>query len=151
MAGLTHWVYLMVMSRGGVGPIQRPMEGVRVLEVAQLTFVPAASVVLGDPGVVVSKIEHAERGHAQRGLVRVLGCGAAGKGWSFFPIMEGRNRGKRSVGLGPGMTPRPGWRSDRRNLSIFTDYLPTSGVRIEIVDRVRMPDFSAYLRSKTPH
>ncbi|MFC4499421.1 MULTISPECIES: CaiB/BaiF CoA transferase family protein [Streptomyces] len=79
--------------------MQRPMEGVRVLEVAQFTFVPAAGAVLADWGADVIKIEHAERGDAQRGLVRVLGYEAASKGSSFFPIMEGPNRGKRSVGL----------------------------------------------------
>ncbi|MCT9075603.1 VOC family protein [Streptomyces fulvoviolaceus] len=35
-------------------------------------------------------------------------------------------------------------------LSIFAYHLDPSGVRIEIVDRARMPDFSAYLLSKTP-
>lgn len=34
--------------------------------------------------------------------------------------------------------------------AIFAYHLAPSGVRIEIVDRARMPDFSAYLRSKTP-
>jgi crotonobetainyl-CoA:carnitine CoA-transferase CaiB-like acyl-CoA transferase len=79
--------------------MQRPMEGVRVLEVAQFTFVPAAGAVLADWGADVIKIEHAERGDAQRGLVRLLGLDVASKGSSFFPIMEGPNRGKRSVGL----------------------------------------------------
>jgi crotonobetainyl-CoA:carnitine CoA-transferase CaiB-like acyl-CoA transferase len=79
--------------------VQRPMEGVRILEVAQFTFVPAAGAVLSDWGADVIKIEHAERGDAQRGLVRLLGLDVASKGSSFFPIMEGPNRGKRSVGL----------------------------------------------------
>ncbi|MER5184959.1 VOC family protein [Streptomyces sp. NPDC002896] len=34
--------------------------------------------------------------------------------------------------------------------SIFAYHLDPSGVRIEIVDRARMPDFDAYLRSKAP-
>lgn len=79
--------------------VKRPMEGVRVLEVAQFTFVPAAGAVLADWGAEVLKIEHAVRGDAQRGLVRVLGLDAASAGSSFFPIMEGPNRGKRSVGM----------------------------------------------------
>jgi len=79
--------------------MQRPMEGVRVLEVAQFTFVPAAGAVLADWGADVIKIEHAERGDGQRGLVRVLGYDAVSKDSSFFPIVEGPNRGKRSVGL----------------------------------------------------
>ena len=44
------------------------MEGVRVLEVAEHTFVPAASALLSDWGAEVIKIEHVERGDAMRGL-----------------------------------------------------------------------------------
>lgn len=79
--------------------MSRPMEGVRVLEVAQFTFVPAAGAVLADWGADIIKVEHAERGDAQRGLIRVLGLETASEGSSFFPIMEGPNRGKRSIGL----------------------------------------------------
>jgi crotonobetainyl-CoA:carnitine CoA-transferase CaiB-like acyl-CoA transferase len=75
------------------------MEGVRVLEVAQFTFVPAAGAVLADWGADVIKVEHADRGDAQRGLVRLLGLDVQSQGSSFFPIMEGPNRGKRSIGL----------------------------------------------------
>lgn len=46
----------------------RPMQGVRVLEVAQFTFVPAAGAVLADWGADVIKVEPAEAGGAQRGL-----------------------------------------------------------------------------------
>src|SRR2546430_14563510 len=44
------------------------MEGVRILEVAEHTFVPAASALLADLGAEVVKIEHVERGDAMRGL-----------------------------------------------------------------------------------
>jgi crotonobetainyl-CoA:carnitine CoA-transferase CaiB-like acyl-CoA transferase len=44
------------------------MEGVRILEVAEQTFVPAASALLSDWGADVIKIEHVERGDAMRGL-----------------------------------------------------------------------------------
>ena len=75
----------------------RPMEGVRVLEVAQFTFVPAAGAVLADWGADVIKVEHAESGDAQRGL-SVLMDMPVGSG-SFAPLMEHPNRGKRSIGL----------------------------------------------------
>lgn len=75
----------------------RPMEGVRVLEVAQFTFVPAAGAVLADWGADVIKVEHAETGDAQRGL-SVLMDMPVGSG-SFAPLMEHPNRGKRSIGL----------------------------------------------------
>ena len=76
----------------------KPMEGVRVLEVAQFTFVPSAGAVLADWGADVIKIEHAEKGDAQRGLVKALGHDVTGSS-SFAPIMDGPNRGKRSIGL----------------------------------------------------
>ena len=57
----------------------RPMEGVRVLEVAQFTFVPAAGAVLADWGADVIKVEHAETGDAQRGLS--ASDGHAGRQW----------------------------------------------------------------------
>ena len=75
----------------------RPMEGVRVVEVAQFTFVPAAGAVLADWGAEVIKVEHAENGDAQRGLSRLMGM-PVGSG-SFAPLMEHPNRGKRSIGL----------------------------------------------------
>jgi crotonobetainyl-CoA:carnitine CoA-transferase CaiB-like acyl-CoA transferase len=44
------------------------MQGVRILEVAEHTFVPAASALLADWAAEVIKIEHVERGDAMRGL-----------------------------------------------------------------------------------
>jgi crotonobetainyl-CoA:carnitine CoA-transferase CaiB-like acyl-CoA transferase len=79
--------------------MQKPMEGVRILEVAQYTFVPAASAVLADWGADVIKVEPAETGDAQRGIVNLLGLAVVSKGSNFFPIAEGPNRGKRSIGL----------------------------------------------------
>jgi crotonobetainyl-CoA:carnitine CoA-transferase CaiB-like acyl-CoA transferase len=49
------------------------MKGVRILEVAQFTFVPAAGAVLADWGADVIKIEHPVRGDTQRGFVNVAG------------------------------------------------------------------------------
>src|SRR5262249_42761628 len=72
------------------------MEGIRILEVAEHTFVPAASAVLADWGAEVIKIEHVERGDAARGL------GAAGSIGFSGPVavlMEHANRGKQSLGL----------------------------------------------------
>jgi crotonobetainyl-CoA:carnitine CoA-transferase CaiB-like acyl-CoA transferase len=76
--------------------VWRPMEGVRVLEVAQFTFAPSAGAVLADWGATVVKVEHAEHGDAQRGLK--IGSGGVASG-SFQPLMEHPNRGKRSIGL----------------------------------------------------
>ena len=72
------------------------LEGVRVLEVAQFTYVPAAGGVLADWGADVIKIEHPVRGDAQRGLT-VLQRFALDKDRNVF--MQHPNRGKRSVGV----------------------------------------------------
>ena len=79
--------------------MHRPMEGVRIVEVAQYTFVPASGGVLAEWGADVIKVEHAETGDAQRGLVKLMGLDVTNGRSSFFPIMEGPNRGKRSVGI----------------------------------------------------
>jgi crotonobetainyl-CoA:carnitine CoA-transferase CaiB-like acyl-CoA transferase len=76
--------------------VLQPMKGVRMVEVAQFTFTPAAGAVLTDWGADVIKVEHAVTGDAQRGLR--LGTGGAAAG-SFQPLMEHPNRGKRSIGL----------------------------------------------------
>lgn len=72
------------------------LEGVRILEVAEHTFVPAASALLSDWGADVIKIEHVERGDAMRGL--------ASTGMAFFsgdvhPLLEHSNRGKCSLAI----------------------------------------------------
>ena len=72
------------------------LRGVRVLEVAEHTFVPAASALLADWGAEVIKIEHPERGDAMRGLAAT---GVAQLPTNIHPLMEHSNRGKRSLGL----------------------------------------------------
>jgi crotonobetainyl-CoA:carnitine CoA-transferase CaiB-like acyl-CoA transferase len=76
--------------------MHRVMEGVRVLEVAEYTFVPSAGAVLADWGADVIKVEHPTRGDAQRGLLQV--GGASNTGQINF-LMEHANRGKRSIGI----------------------------------------------------
>lgn len=72
------------------------MKGVRILEVAEHTFVPAASALLADWGAEVIKIEHVERGDAMRGLAS---SGLAIMGTSVHVLLEHSNRGKQSLGL----------------------------------------------------
>lgn len=125
--------------------MRRPLEGVRVLEIAQYTFVPAAGAVLADWGAEVIKIEHPVTGDAQRGLVKVLGSAATVEGSSFAPIMEGPNRGKRSVGLGlDSPEARPVLEElIRRSDVLLTNYLPRvrSKLRIDVEDVRRInPD-----------
>jgi crotonobetainyl-CoA:carnitine CoA-transferase CaiB-like acyl-CoA transferase len=72
------------------------LQGVRVLEVAEHTFVPAASALLADWGAEVIKIEHVERGDAMRGLAK---SGLAIVPSDVHALLEHSNRGKRSLGL----------------------------------------------------
>jgi crotonobetainyl-CoA:carnitine CoA-transferase CaiB-like acyl-CoA transferase len=72
------------------------MQGVRVLEVAEHTFVPAASALLADWGAEVVKIEHVERGDAMRGLAS---SGLAIMGTTVHVLLEHSNRGKQSLAL----------------------------------------------------
>lgn len=72
------------------------MEGIRVLEVAQFTFVPAAGAILADWGADVIKVEHPARGDTQRGF---LNMGGIQINPDRHPLMEHPNRGKRSVGV----------------------------------------------------
>jgi crotonobetainyl-CoA:carnitine CoA-transferase CaiB-like acyl-CoA transferase len=73
------------------------LDGVKVVEVAGWTFVPAGGAVLADWGADVIKIEHPQTGDPQRGL-SVGTVGAKGPGGVSF-IVEQPNRGKRSLGL----------------------------------------------------
>jgi len=72
------------------------MKGVRVLEVAQFVFVPAAGAVLADWGAEVIKVEHPVRGDTQRGFLNMGGVTLDPQRHTLF---EHPNRGKRSVGI----------------------------------------------------
>ncbi len=72
------------------------LRGIRVVELAAWTFVPAAGAVLADWGADVIKIEHPETGDPQRGLIN-SGVVPGSGGVNHF--VEQPNRGKRSIGL----------------------------------------------------
>ncbi|MBM7459263.1 CaiB/BaiF CoA transferase family protein [Rhodococcus coprophilus] len=74
----------------------RPLEGVRVVEVAMYGFVPSAGAVLAEWGADVIKIEHAVTGDPQRGLRQTGTMRVEG---DPNPNVEHANRGKRSLGL----------------------------------------------------
>jgi len=69
-----------------------PLNGVRIVEVANWTFVPAAGAVLADLGADVIKVEP-PNGDPQRALLNMLNLGGSGPN----PFIEIPNRGKRSV------------------------------------------------------
>jgi crotonobetainyl-CoA:carnitine CoA-transferase CaiB-like acyl-CoA transferase len=72
------------------------MQGVRILEVAEHTFVPAASALMADWGAEVIKIEHVERGDAMRALGST---GVTSIPTDVHVLLEHSNRGKRSLAL----------------------------------------------------
>lgn len=72
------------------------MEGVRILEIAQFTFVPVAGAILADWGADVIKIEHPVRGDTARGFINLDG---APVNPDRNVMMAHPNRGKRSVGI----------------------------------------------------
>jgi formyl-CoA transferase len=72
----------------------KPLTGVRVLEVAAWTFVPAAGAILADLGADVIKVEP-PNGDPQRGLKNMLNFSTEGPN----PFNEIPNRGKRSITL----------------------------------------------------
>src|SRR5262245_40285794 len=76
--------------------MDRVLHGIRVVEVAQWWFVPAAGAVLADWGADVLKIEHPVSGDPQRGLV-TSGLIPSTGGVNF--MVEQPNRGKRSIGI----------------------------------------------------
>jgi crotonobetainyl-CoA:carnitine CoA-transferase CaiB-like acyl-CoA transferase len=76
--------------------MSKVMESVRVLEVAQFTFVPAAGGILADWGADVIKVEHPLRGDTQRGF---LNMGGVKLDPLRHTLIEHPNRGKRSVGI----------------------------------------------------
>ena len=107
------------------------MKGVRILEVAQFTYVPAAGGVLSDWGADVIKIEHPVRGDAQRGLAVVQHM-AVNKQRST--LMHHPNRGKRSVGIDLG---KPEGRALLYELAktsdvFLTNYLPGARRKFKI-------------------
>jgi crotonobetainyl-CoA:carnitine CoA-transferase CaiB-like acyl-CoA transferase len=114
-----------------------PMDGVRVLEVAQWWFVPAAGAVLADWGAEVVKVEHPVSGDPQRGLM-TSGLVPNTGGVNF--MMEQSNRGKRSVGLdlategGRDLLYRLAARAD----VFLTNFLPDARQKLRIdVDDIR--------------
>jgi crotonobetainyl-CoA:carnitine CoA-transferase CaiB-like acyl-CoA transferase len=115
----------------------RPLDGIKVLEVAQWWFVPAAGAVLADWGAEVIKIEHPVRGDAQRGLAAV-GFSMSVGGVDF--MMQQSNRGKRSVGIDIGV---PEGRELLLRLAaesdvFLTNFLPSARTKLGIdVEDVR--------------
>ena len=94
------------------------LEGIKVVEVAEWTFVPIAGSVLADWGADVIKIEHRDGGDPQRGLIT-----SVTRQGTINPMMEVANRGKRSVGLDLGT---PGGRETLYKMVETADVFLTS-------------------------
>src|SRR5215468_1121764 len=115
----------------------KPLEGIRVLEVAMYGFVPSGGAVLADWGADVIKVEHAVTGDPQRGLRMI---GAFRVEGDPNPNVDHFNRGKRSIGLHMGT---PGGREvlyelTRRADVFLTSFLPSARRKFGIdVDDIR--------------
>lgn len=117
--------------------MKQVMNGVRVLEVAQFVFVPAAGAVLADWGADVIKVEHPERGDTQRGMLTIAG---AKLDPVVNPMIEHPNRGKRSIGID--ITTPEGQEliyELARGADVFlTNYLPSARQKLKIdVEHIR--------------
>lgn len=75
----------------------KPLEGIRVVELASWMFVPSAGSVLADWGADVLKVEPPDGGDPQRGLI-TSGLVPGGAGGVNFMI-EQPNRSKRSLAI----------------------------------------------------
>lgn len=75
--------------------MRRPLEGIKIVEVATWAFVPAAGGILSDMGAAVIKVEP-----PTGDPLRALRIGASGAGQHGFVLSwENYNRGKRSITL----------------------------------------------------
>lgn len=97
-----------------------PLNGFKVIEVAQWWFVPAACAVLADWGADVIKVEHPVTGDPQRGLATM---GWKSKEGNVDFMMQQSNRGKRGVGLD---LAAPGGRELLYRLARISDVFVTS-------------------------
>lgn len=77
--------------------MSKPLDGVRVVELAAWTFVPAAGAVMAEWGADVIKIEHPHGGDPQRGLVNSGMVPGGPGGVNYF--IEQPNHNKRSIGI----------------------------------------------------
>ncbi len=120
----------------------RPLEGIRVVEVASWMFIPSGGSVLVDWGADVIKVEPVEGGDPQRGLISsgLLPGGAGGVNF----MIEQPNHGKRSIGLDLGQEEgREALMKLVESADVFlTNYLPhlRKKFRIDVADlRERNP------------
>ncbi|HEX3959827.1 MAG TPA: CoA transferase [Trebonia sp.] len=117
--------------------MSKPMEGIRVLEVAMYGFVPSAGAVLAEWGADVIKVEHAVNGDPQRGLLQTGKYKVKG---DPNPNWHHANRSKRSVGID---VSKPDGREVLLELAktsdvFLTNFLPGTRKRFGIeVDDVR--------------
>lgn len=75
-----------------------PLEGIKVLEVANWVAAPAACAMLADLGADVVKVEHPETGDPVRSI-DVTPAGIVAETPDLNPSFEHLNRGKKSIGI----------------------------------------------------
>jgi crotonobetainyl-CoA:carnitine CoA-transferase CaiB-like acyl-CoA transferase len=126
------------MTTHGEPVVNDVLAGIKVLEVAAWTFVPAAGAVLAEWGAEVVKVEPRDGGDPQRGLVSsgLIPRGAGGVNY----IIEVPNRGKKSIGID--LSTAPGrevlYRLAATSDVFLTNHLPAARRKLGIdVDDIR--------------
>ena len=116
----------------GATVVNDVLAGIKVLEVAAWTFVPAGGAVLAEWGAEVTKVEPRDGGDPQRGLVSsgLIPTGSGGVNY----IIEVPNRGKKSIGID---LATPGGREVLYELAktadvFLTNYLPSARAKLGI-------------------
>ena len=79
--------------------MSKPLEGVRIIEIAQEIQGPFAALFLGDLGAEITKIENRETGDLSRWLTAELIGGANVRNAKVSHYYIAMNRGKRSITL----------------------------------------------------
>ncbi len=120
----------------------KPLEGIKIIEIAQEIQGPLATLFLADLGAEVTKVENRESGDVSRYLQARLIGGAKVRNANVSHYFYAMNRGKRSITAdlkkkaGPEKERRCGCRApDGQNLRRAADQLPprrarTTGARL---------------------
>src|SRR5579872_5766 len=81
----------------GVRTMSKPLEGIKVIEIAQEIQGPFAGLFLSDLGAEITKVENRETGDLSRWLLAQLIGGPDVKNGAVSHYFTAMNRGKRSI------------------------------------------------------
>ena len=79
--------------------MSKPLEGIKVIEIAQEIQGPFAGLFLADLGAEITKVENRETGDLSRWLLAGLIAGPEAKNANVSHYFIAMNRGKRSISV----------------------------------------------------